>query len=94
LGEPWTKEAGMELRLHLLEKFVARGSDGAEYKVCAYERMTRDPSMPQADDCWEPTGQTEFRLEDGRPLLPHNDGTMDLQQDGAMVHLTPERVLH
>ena len=84
----------MELRLHLLESFMARGSDGEQYKVNAYERMTRDPSMPMADDNWESTGVTEYRLADGRQLQAHKDGTMDLAMPGSTVHLTPERMVH
>ena len=35
----------MDLKLHLLETFPARGSDGHDYKVCAYERLRRDDTI-------------------------------------------------
>ena len=66
----------MELRLHLLETFQATGSDGASYKVCAYERMAPDLSAPAGQEAWEPTGQSEYRLDDGRAVDVRHDGTM------------------
>ena len=63
----------MELRLQLLETFVASGSDGSTYKVCAFDRLARDPSI--AGEHWESTGSIEYRLTDGRPLEPGRDGT-------------------
>jgi hypothetical protein len=83
----------MDLRLHLLDTFVAQGSDGSRYKVCAYERLTRDPSFPQSDDHWESTGVTEYHLEDGRLVDVRADGSMQvagtglkLQQVDAAAH--------
>ena len=47
----------MDTRLHLLESFTAHGSDGATYKVMAYEHMARDPTITTlAEAHWEPTG--------------------------------------
>jgi hypothetical protein len=63
----------MDVHLQLLETFVARGSDGAQYKVCAFDRMTRDPTLQ--DEHWESTGSLEYRLSDGRTLEVHRDGT-------------------
>lgn len=81
----------MDLRLHLLESFTARGSDGAEYKVCAYERMAPDYSLAQSGEHWESTGQAEYRLADGR-RVEVRDGAMRIA--GSGVVLEPERVLH
>jgi hypothetical protein len=67
----------MERKLHLLDSFAARGSDGATYKVRAYEHLVRDESMlVDGRDHWEATGQSEYRLEDGTRV--------DLFRDGAM----------
>jgi hypothetical protein len=49
----------------LLDSFVATGSDGNSYKVCAYERLV---PVPGSAEHWEPSGQIEYRLEDGRLL--------------------------
>jgi hypothetical protein len=76
----------MELRLHLLETFQATGSDGASYKVCAYERMAPDLSAPAGQESWEPTGQSEYRLDDGRAVDVRQDGTMRIV--GTDVTLT------
>jgi hypothetical protein len=66
----------MDLRLHLLESFVAAGSDGASYKVCAYERLAPDTSLSDGLEHWEPTGQLEYRLFDGRRVEMQRDGSM------------------
>lgn len=55
----------MDLKLHLLDSFPARGADGRLYKVCAYERLRRDESLPTAPDPWLPTGESEYRLDSG-----------------------------
>jgi len=54
----------MDLRLQFLESLKATGSDGHQYKVRAYDRLTTDPSF--GPDHWESTGQVEYRLDDGR----------------------------
>jgi hypothetical protein len=69
----------MDLRLHRLETFSAQGSDGQAYKVCGYERLVRDESLPGDPDRWESTGVTELRLEDGSPILVDRQGGMALQ---------------
>lgn len=66
----------MDLRLHLLDTFLARAADGSAYKVCAYERMVQDVSQPLAQDSWEPTGELEYRLEDGRSVHTASDGSL------------------
>lgn len=56
-------------KLHLLDSFEMLGSDGKRYKVRAYEHLVHDDSIPaDGREHWEPTGQAEYRLDDGRPL--------------------------
>lgn len=73
----------MELRLQLLESFMAKGSDGADYKVCAYERLVL---VPGSADQWESTGQAEYRLADSRPVEVSQDGSMRIA--GAGIELS------
>ena len=75
----------MDIRLHLLETFAARGSDGASYKVRAYERMVPDVSL--GGEAWESTGVVEYRLDDHRPVEAQRDGTLRIAATG--VTLTP-----
>ncbi len=77
----------MERRLHQLESFTVRGSDGGTYKVFAYEHLVRDESAHDATGRWEPTGQAEYRLDDGRRVDVHRDGSMEIA--GAGVQLQP-----
>lgn len=79
----------MDLRLHLLDTFMARGSDGATYKVRAYERMVPDLSLGDGADRWESTGITEYRLDDGRLVDARPDGSLHVVAGG--VALTPMR---
>jgi hypothetical protein len=74
----------MELRLQMIESFPAQGSDGNRYKVRAYDRLAL---VPGTADRWEPMGQIEYRLEDGRHVGVGSDGTMRLA--GSDVVLTP-----
>lgn len=84
----------MELRLNLLDTFTAAGSDGARYKVCAYDRLTQDPSLGgDGQEHWTSTGQAEYRLEDGRRVEVSGSGAMriagsgvELRPDGARTH--------
>jgi hypothetical protein len=77
----------MERKLHLLESFNARGSDGGTYKVCGYEHLVRDESMTDGLERWEPTGEVEYRTQDGARLEVRRDGTMRIAGNG--VELTP-----
>ena len=77
----------MELRLHLLDSFLARGSDGATYKVRAYDRQVPDASVADGEH-WASTGVAEYRLEDGRLVDVAGDGVLRIAQTG--VTLTPE----
>lgn len=58
----------MDLKLQLLDTFAAHGADGKLYKVCAYERLRRDESLPGTPDRWLPTGEAEYRLDSGAPV--------------------------
>jgi hypothetical protein len=66
----------MDIRLRLLETFSARGSDGAAYKVCAYDRLAADLTAPAGAEAWESTGIVEYRLQDGRLVHGGRDGTL------------------
>ncbi len=75
----------MDLRLQLLETFTAQGSDGSQYKVCAFDRLARDPSV--AGDHWESTGTIEYRLVDGRGLEVHRDGTARIDRSEVTLSI-------
>jgi hypothetical protein len=76
----------MDTRLHLLETFSMRGSDGVTYKVCGYEHLVRDESLPNAAEAhWEPTGQSEYRLASGEALDVLNDGRMRIVTSGVTL---------
>lgn len=75
----------MDRQFHLLESFPARGSDGATYKVCAYEHMRRDESVRDGNEHWLPTGVSEYRLEDGVTLDPRPDGSMVIPGSGITL---------
>ncbi|WP_119153373.1 hypothetical protein [Caldimonas tepidiphila] len=66
----------MERKLHLLESFTARGSDGATYKVRGYEYLARDENLRAPDGHWEPTGMAEYRLDNGQRVDMLRDGSM------------------
>mgnify|MGYP001453093706 CR=1 FL=1 len=75
----------MDKKLHLLESFTAKGSDGAIYKVCGYEHLVRDESLPGADEHWEPTGQAEYRLDSGQRIEVSRDGSMRVAGTGVQL---------
>lgn len=75
----------MDRKLHFLESFNARGSDGATYKVLGYEHMVRDETLVDAQDHWEPTGVAEYRLESGERLDVEKDGSMRVPQSGLTL---------
>ncbi|MCW5635112.1 MAG: hypothetical protein KIT17_17385 [Rubrivivax sp.] len=64
----------MEKQLHLLETIATRGSDGNAYTVHGYEHMARVDAVPDMQGLWEPTGQVEYRLADGRHVEPSGEG--------------------
>jgi hypothetical protein len=77
----------MEKMLNLLDSFKARGSDGKHYVVHAYEHLARLDAVPDLHGQWEPTGELEYKLVDGRHVHVDNDGRMTLA--GTQVTLTP-----
>lgn len=76
----------MDRKLHLLDSFAARGSDGTTYKVLGFEHLVRDPSSTAGFENWEPTGVSEWRLADGRPVTETAGGTFRI--DGVDVTLS------
>ena len=68
----------MDKQLHLLETFAARGADGATYTVKGFEHLARVDTVPDPQGQWEPTGQAEYRLEDGRHVEVGPDGSMSV----------------
>jgi hypothetical protein len=79
----------MDKMLHRLETFTARGSDGKTYSVHAFEHLARVDAMPDPQGHWEPTGQAEYRLADGRAVRVAPDGAMSVA--GTDVRLQPQR---
>ncbi len=73
----------MNLKLHLLESFSALGSDGASYKVRAYERMVQDPSVSDGQEHWQSSGVVEYRLDDGSLIDARADGSMRVLHTGV-----------
>ena len=73
----------MDRKLHFLESFNATGSDGTTYKVCGYEHMVRDESLADGLEHWEPTGEIEYRLDDGARVEAHLDGSMRIESSGV-----------
>ena len=76
----------MEHKLHLLESFAARGSDGAAYKVCAFERLVKDESLVDGQEHWEPTGVAEYRLAEGDRVDVRRDGSMRVVRSGVQLN--------
>ena len=72
----------MDRRFQLLDSFPARGSDGAQYKVLAYEQLRRDESLMDGQDHWESTGVAELRLASGELIDVKDDGTMRVVNSG------------
>jgi hypothetical protein len=79
----------MDLRLQHLESFFAQGSDGARYKVRAYERLAPDPSLAGGEH-WASTGQAEYRLDDGRQVAVGADGTLRIAGSGVVLQAVGE----
>ena len=75
----------MDRQFHLLDTFPARGSDGATYKVCAYEHLRRDETLVDGQEHWLPTGQSELRLDSGELVDPKPDGTMVVAHTGVRL---------
>ena len=77
----------MEHRLQLLDSFAARGNDGASYRVHGFEHLVRDDTGPPDLIAWMPTGQVEYRLDDGRRIDVGRDGKMIVAD--SQVRLEP-----
>lgn len=75
----------MDRKLHFLESFHARGSDGGTYKVLGYEHMVRDETFVDAQEHWEPTGIAEYRLESGQRLDLAPDGSLRVPDSGLTL---------
>ena len=76
----------MDKKLHLLDSFSARGTDGASYKVMAYEHLQRIDGLADGQDHWEPTGLTEYRLASGERVDVALDGAMRVVPTGVELH--------
>jgi hypothetical protein len=76
----------MDRKLHLLESFAAKGSDGVMYKVLGFEHLVRDSTTTAGLDNWEPSGFSEWRLADGRPVSEDQDGRFRIE--GSDVQLS------
>lgn len=76
----------MQRKLHLLDSFEARGTDGATYKVRGYEHLVRDDASPELE-AWESTGQVEYRLDDGERVELDREGHLRIARSG--VELAP-----
>jgi hypothetical protein len=74
----------MDSRLHLLDSFAVRASDGALHKVFAYERRIAEPNLVYPDQ-WASSGVTEYRLESGEPVLVRRDGSMRAAHSGVTL---------
>ena len=66
----------MDKKLHQLETFTARGSDGKTYTVRGYEHLARLETIGDPNGLWEPTGEAEYKLDDGRPVHVDRTGRM------------------
>ena len=75
----------MDKQLRLLDSFPARGADGTSYKVMAYEHLRRVELASGGADQWEPTGQTEYRLDSGERVDPLEDGAWRVVPTGQTL---------
>lgn len=75
----------MEKTLRLLDTFSARGSDGKDYRVHAYEHLARLDAVPDLQGEWQSTGLSEYKLADGRHVKVERDGRMSLPETGVTL---------
>ena len=73
----------MDKKLHLLDSFDAEGTDGARYKVMAYEHLLRVDLATDGQDHWEPTGVSEYRLGSGARVEVAPNGAMRVASTGV-----------
>ena len=79
----------MELKLQLLDTFHARGNDGKDYKVCAYDRMRRDETLLDGQERWLPSGTLEYRLDSGNIVESRADGALAIAHSGVTLERVP-----
>jgi hypothetical protein len=67
----------MQRRIHFLDSFAVVDSQGHRHKVRLFEHQVQ-PDMLLCDghEHWEPTGQAEYRLDNGDIVEVLDDGTM------------------
>jgi hypothetical protein len=76
----------MDLKLHFLDSFHARGSDGATYKVMVYERMRHDDTLIDTQEQhWVPTGVQEYRLDSGELVEAGPEGQLFVARTGVTL---------
>lgn len=75
----------MDKKLHLLDSFHVKGSDGKRYVVHGYEHLAMVETLSATTDQWEPTGQSEYKLEDGRRVEVGQDDTMSIAGTGIRL---------
>ena len=78
----------MDKKLHLLDSFAAQGTDGAGYKVMAYEHLQRVDLSTDGHDHWESTGVSEYRLGSGERVEVAPDGVMRVVSTGVELQPT------
>lgn len=76
----------MDKKLHLLDSFEAHGTDGACYKVMAYEHLLRVDLLAGGQDHWESTGLSEYRLGSGERVEVAPNGVMRVESTGVELH--------
>lgn len=79
----------MDKMLHRLETFTARGSDGRTYAVHGYEHLARVDAFAHPQGHWEPTGQAEYKLADGRIVNVDREGLMHVAGSDLRLELLP-----
>ena len=77
----------MDKRLQLLETFPAVGDDGQRYVIHGFEHLVRLENALDHLDRWEPTGQAEYKLASGEPVVVERSGAMKVARTG--LKLTP-----
>jgi hypothetical protein len=76
----------MDKKLHLLDSFAARGADGQQYKVMAYEHMIRIAApVDSPEEAWESTGKIEYRLADGSRVEADAEGRLHVVGSGLQL---------
>jgi len=76
----------LDKKLRLLDSFEVQGTDGALYKVMAYEHLLRIDLLTNGQDHWESTGLTEYRLASGERIDVAPDGVMRVVPTGVELH--------